>query len=238
MIWVNFKTYQQTFGDKALFLAEVCQKVSKQTNVKIIPVCSALNLREIKQKIGGEVWLQHLDPVFEGKHTGWLSPIAAIAAGADGALVSHSEHELAPGKIAQLLSHLKKDRWLKEWGNKFSDADNLVEKIKKFRIMVCFKTKGQALWVKRLKPRPDFVAYEPSDLIGTKVSVAEAKADVVTRVRQLLPDNDLIIGAGINKAADVKKSIKLGAKGVLVSSDIVCATDPKKELLDLSAGFK
>jgi len=237
MIRVNFKIYKQTFGNKALALAEICQKASEQTGVKIIPICSPLNLKEIKQKVGGEVWLQHVDPVFEGQHTGWLSPLAAIAAGADGVLINHSEHKLAPGKIAQLLSHLKKDRWLSEWKKKFNNIDNLVEKIKRFQLMVCFKTKGQTRWVRRLKPRPDFAAYETADLIAGKISVTEAKADVVARVRQLLPDNDLVIGAGISKAADVKKALKLGAVGVLVSSDIVCATNPEKELLDLASGF-
>lgn len=215
MIWVNFKIYKETFADGALKLAKVCQKVSEATKVKIIPVVSPFDLKEIKEKVGGEVWLQHLDLFTEGKYTGWLSPLQAVKAGADGTLLNHSEHEIPPGKIKQML------------------------KIKGLKFMVCVKTRGQVeKWVKKLKSKPDFIAYEPPELIGGKISVSQAKPEVIERIVKLLPDQKVIVGAGIQNTEDVKISLKLGAKGILVSSAVVNAGNPEKELLELARGFK
>ncbi len=237
MIWVNFKIYKQSFGSGALDLAKICREVSEKTKVKIIPVVSALDLREVKEKIGGEVWLQHLDLFFEGKHTGWVSPLAALCAGADGALLNHSEHEIPPGKIRQILAYLKKDKWQKHWQKELKN-DKLQILNDKFRLMLCFKTKGQIQWLKKLKPKPDFVAYESPELIGGEISVAEAKPEVVRRAVELLPNYQVIVGAGVKDGHDVKKSLELGAKGILVSSDIVKAKEPKKELIELAEAFK
>ena len=247
MIWINFKIYQETFGDRAVKLAKICRGVSKKTGIKIIPVVSALDLRQIKKEVGGEVWIQHLDLFFEGPHTGWISPLAAILAGANGALLNHSEHKISPGKIRQILAYLKKDQWRDHWVEELIQAGiikkteirNWKLEIGNFPLMVCVKTKGQVeRWLKKLRPRPEFVAYEPPELIGGKVSVAEAKPEAVSRIVKLLPDYQIIIGAGVKNADDVKKALKLGAKGVLVSSAVVRAKDPEKKLLELAEGFK
>ena len=217
MIFVNFKIYKETFSDGALKLAKVCRKVSEKTKVKIIPLVSALDLRQIKKEVGGQVWLQHVDLFAEGKHTGWVSPLAAAAAGADGILLNHSEHKIPPGKIRQLLKIIKSE---------------------KLPVMVAVKTKGQAEhWLKKLRPRPDYVAYEAPELIGGEVSVTEAKAETIKRIVSLLPENKIIVGAGIKSAADIKKSLKLGAEGVLVSSAVVRAKNPEKILTDLASAF-
>jgi len=218
MIWVNFKIYKETFGDGAVKLAKICRGVSKKTGVKIIPVVSALDLRQIKKEIGGEVWLQHLDIFFEGKHTGWVSPLAAVRAGADGVLLNHSEHKIPPGKIRQLLK---------------------VIKAKHLQVMIAVKTKGQVEhWLKKLRPRPDFVAYESPELIGGKVSVAEAKPEAVSRIVKLLPDYQVIVGAGVRSADDVKKALKLGTKGILISFGVVKSKNPKEKLMELALAFK
>lgn len=214
MIWINFKIYKQTFGNGALKLAKICKEVSDQTKTPIVPVVSALDLRIIKEKIGGEVWLQNVDLFTEGKHTGYISPLAAVAAGASGILLNHSEHQIPPGKIRQIL------------------------KMKDLKFMICLKTLGQVLWLKRLKPKPDFVAYEPPELIGGELSVSQAKPEVIKRIVKTLSDYQIIVGAGVHDAQDVKKSLTLGAKGALVSSDVVTAKDPKKELLELAKAFE
>lgn len=88
---------------------------------------------------------------------------------------------------------------------------------------------------------PTYVAYEPAELVGsTTVSVAQGKADVIAQASEIsrsfsLP---LVVGAGIHSQDDVRKSIELGAVGVAVATDIVKATDPKKELVDLIGGFE
>ena len=231
MIWVNFKIYKETFGEGALKLAEICQKVSQKTKVKIVPVVSPFDLREIKEKIGGEVWLQHVDPLFEGKKTGWISPFQAIAAGADGTLLNHSERRLPPGQISQTLAYLKKEKWQE-------DGEKTGVSSKGFKTMVCFSTKGQAKsWVGKLSPPPDFFAYEPKELIGGDISVSEAKPEMIKRIGEILKGKELIVGAGVHSKKDVDSALKLGAKGILVSSDIVIAKNPEKELIELAEAF-
>jgi len=233
MLWVNFKTYKESFGKGAVKLAEVCGQVAKKTGIKIIPVVTAADLVRVKKVFSGEVWLQHLDPYFEGKHTGWSSPLQAISLGAAGTLLNHSEHKLPPTQIRQTLAYLKRDKWVKQW-KKEAGVD-----VGSFKVMVCFGSKGQAkAWVSRLDPQADFVAYEPAELIGGKVSVSESKPAMIKNIVELLPGYQLIVGAGVHQGEDVKNALSLGAKGILVSSDVVKAKNPEKELLELALAFK
>jgi len=238
VLLVNFKIYKNTFGDGALKLAEICRRVGEKTKVKIIPVVSALDLRRVKEKVGGEIWLQHLDLFFEGKFTGWVSPIAVILAGADGALINHSEHQIPFGRVRQILAYLKKKEWVEHWVEELKELGDYRSDIENFKLAFCVKTKGQVeRRVKKMTPKPDFVAYEPPELIGGTVSVAEAEPEVIKRIVDLLPDYKIIVGAGVRNGDDVEKSLELGAKGVLVSSDVVLAKDPKKELTELAEAF-
>ncbi len=247
MLWVNFKIYKEAFGDRAIKLAESCRRVSEKAGIKIIPVVSALDLWRVKKEVGGEVWLQNLDLFFEGAHTGWVSPLAAILAGADGALLNHSEHKIPPGKIRQIIAYLKKDKWRNHWLNEFrkvglippKNEQMLNDQMKNFPLMVCVKTKGQIeRWLKKLRPRPEFVAYEPPELIGGEISVSQAQPQVIERIVKLLPRYQVVVGAGIKTADDVRRALTLGAKGVLVSSAVVKAEDPERKLLELVEGVK
>jgi len=238
VLLVNFKIYKNTFADGALKLAETCRRVGEKTKVSVIPVVSALDLRQVKEKVGGEVWLQHLDLFFEGKFTGWVSPIAGILAGADGALINHSEHQISFGKVRQILAYLKKKDWIDRWVEDLKDFGDYRSKIENFKLAFCVKTKGQVeRRVKRMVPKPDFIAYETPELIAGAVSVAEAEPEVIKRIVDLLPGYKIIVGAGIKDRQDVEKSLELGAKGVLVSSDVVLAKDPEKELTELAEAF-
>ena len=236
MLWVNFKLYQEAFAQQGVILAQACRRVSKKTGVKIIPLVSALDLWRVKTEVGGEVWLQHLDLFFEGQYTGWISPLAAILIGAKGALLNHSEHKIPPGKIRQILAYLKKEKWQEKW---LKEIQGLTRKqLEGFQLMICIKTKGQAeRWLKKLRPRPEFVAYEPPELIGGEVSVTQAHPQVIERMVKLLPRYQLIVGAGIKTKEDVRRALALGAKGVLVSSAVIKAKNPEKKLLELAQGF-
>jgi triosephosphate isomerase len=236
MIWVNFKLYKETFNDGVLRLAEVCFAVAEATKVKIIPVVSPLDLWRVKEKFQKEVWLQHADPFFEGARTGWISPLQSMVLGADGTLLNHSEHKISPGKIRQILSYLKKDKWVERWQ---SEVPLVKRRIQNFKTMVCFSTKGQAKrWVKRLKLLSDFVAYEPPELIGGEVSVSQAQPEVIKRIVDLLPEQKIVVGAGIKTDEDVREALRLGARGILVSSSVVKASNPKKKLKELASAFK
>ncbi|MFH1561466.1 MAG: triose-phosphate isomerase [Patescibacteria group bacterium] len=218
MLWINFKIYSETFGEKVFALAEACYSVAKASGIDIIPVVSAIDLRAVKQKFSGPVWVQSADPFLSGAHTGWISPQALVEAGADGILLNHSEHRLPPGIVNKTLSLVNKNKL-------------------KLETMVCFKSQGQARgWIKKTKS--DFVAYEPPELIGGDVSVSQAKPELIKKIAMILPKHKLVVGAGVKNGDDVSKALKLGAVGVLVSSGVVKAKDPKKILTELANAFK
>ena len=216
MIAVNFKIYENTFGDGVLELAKVCKKVMGKTGIKIIPVVSALDARMVKEKLEIEVWIQNTDEFFEGAKSGSISPIQAKEAGIDGCLINHSECRKKPGTIKKML---------KSWP-------------KSFKTVVCLSSMGQAEgWAKNIKP--DFIAYEPKNLIGSKEkSVASEKPEVIKKMVKNFPKVPILVGAGIHSAEDVKVSLNLGAKGILISSYIVKSKNPEDKLLELAKCFK
>jgi len=220
MIFVNFKTYRQGSGAAAVKLVEICQKVQKSSKVKIIPVLQVVDLWHAKNHFPGlEVWVQHVDSQPQGKYTGFVNLGAVVEAGAGGTLLNHSEHQIPPGTVNQVVKRVK--------GLKKAN----------FATMVCCKTLGQAR--RLVKFEPDFLVYEPPELIASKEkSVASEKPKVIKKIALLASPIPLIVGAGINTGQDVKISLKMGAKGVLVSSGVVLAKEPQKALSDLAKAFK
>jgi triosephosphate isomerase (TIM) len=221
MIFVNFKTYPQGTGEEALKLAKICEEVSLKSKIEIIPVVQFVDLFRITQEVKIPVWIQHLDFFSQGQHTGWESLESVIEAGGKGTLLNHAEHQIPPGTVNQVIKRITK-------------LPN--DQIANFKIMVCCHTLGQAEKLAKLKP--DFLAYEPPELIGGDLAVSEAKPFVIERIVKKLPDMKIMVGAGIKTGKDVKRSLELGTKGILVSSAVVLAKDQKAVLEDLASGYK
>ena len=221
MIFVNFKTYKEGTGEKAVELAKICEEMAQESGIEIIPVVQVADLYRIYQQVKIPVWVQHLDWQPQGQSTGRINLEAVVEAGASGTLLNHSEHQIPPGTIRQVIKRAKAE----------------VERGKIFQIMVCCKSLGQA---ERLaKFEPDFLAYEPPELIGSQEkSVASEKPEAIGNLVRMVPDIPVIVGAGIHSQEDVRISLKMGAKGILLATDIVLAKDPKKELEDLAKAFK
>jgi triosephosphate isomerase len=208
MIFVNFKTYKEGTGEKALELAKICEEIAQKSGKVIIPVVQAADLFRISQQIKIPVWVQHLDWQPQGQHTGWTNLEAVAEAGASGTLLNHSEDHIPPGTV----SH------------------------QKFQILICCKSTGQAERLAKFKP--DFLAYEPPELIGSREkSVASERPEAIGNLVKMIPNIPIIVGAGIHSQEDVRVSLRMGAKGILVATDVVLAKDPTKELEDLAKGF-
>ncbi|HOR01796.1 MAG TPA: triose-phosphate isomerase [Candidatus Woesebacteria bacterium] len=215
MILVNFKIYEETWGDKAVELAKICKKVSNKTQVKIVPVVSALDAGEIMMKTNSEVWLQDVDEIFEGAATGSISPIKAKSLGVGGTLLNHSERRKKPGTIKKMLSIWPKG----------------------FKVAVCLNSLGQAEgWARNIKA--DYIAYEPKYLIGNKdKSVATERPEIIKKMVKNFPKIPILVGAGIHSPKDVKISLKLGAAGILISSYIVKSDRAEERLMELAKCF-
>jgi triosephosphate isomerase (TIM) len=215
MIAVNFKVYENTFNNGSLELAKICRKVEEKTKVKIIPIVTAIDARIIKEKVGGEIWIQNSDEFFEGACSGSISPLQAKAAGINGTLLNHSECRKHPGTIKKMLAAWPSD----------------------FKVTLCLNSLGQVeKWAKGLKV--DYVAYEPKNLIGSKdKSVASEKPDVMKKMVNYFGKIPVLAGAGIHSTEDVMVSLKLGVKGILISSYIVKNANPEEKLTELAECF-
>ena len=212
MIFVNFKTYQQGTGEGALGLARICAEVEKESGIQIIPIVQTADIFRLASQ-GLNIWAQHMDGINFGSHTGQILPEALKEAGTKGVLLNHAEKKLS-------LEELKK----------------ILEKRQNFQTLVCAESieEGQQITVFK----PDFLAYEPPELIGGTISVSQVKPEVISEFMAKIKEVPILVGAGIHNQEDVKKALELGAKGVLVSSDIVLSENPKQELLSLAGGFK
>lgn len=219
MLFINFKTYKESSGERALDLLADIEAASREAGIKVIAAVSAADIREATMTSPLEIWAQHVDPVEYGPHTGAVLPEAVLADGAMGTFLNHSENKYEDFEaLKKVVLHCKK---LNLKTLVFAGDINELKKV--------------------LELKPDYVSYEPPELVGSKTtSVAEAKPEVIALAVQLAHKarTPLIVGAGIKSQEDVKVSISLGADGVAVASDIVKARDPRRETLELLEGFK
>lgn len=218
MIFVNFKTYEQGTGAYAIRLAKILEEVSHNAQIKIIPVVQASDVREVAQSSTLEIWVQHIDPVDFGAHTGAVIAEAVFEDGALGTFLNHSEHKFKEFEELEKANKIAKEAGLKTLI--FAKDTDELERI--------------------IKLSPTLVAYEPQELVGSKTtSVAKARSKVITQAVEIAKASGLplVVGAGIKSREDVQKSIELGAVGIAVASDVVLAKDPKKEIEDLVSGF-
>jgi len=215
-VFINFKTYPQGTGREAIELAKILRQAQdKFASVKIIPVVQTVDVFRIRQAVDIPVWVQHVDWQPQGQYTGWVNLEAVSEAGAEGTLLNHSEHPIPQGTIKQILSKIQNSKF----------------KTQNFEVMVCCKTLGQMERLVKLKP--DFVGYEISELIGGEVSITDSNPKAIKHAVELCGKIPLIVGAGVHQAEDLKKAMDLGAKGVLVSSAVVLAENPRQKLEDL-----
>jgi triosephosphate isomerase len=89
---------------------------------------------------------------------------------------------------------------------------------------------------------PDVIAIEPSELIGSGISVSKAQPEVVSGsvkgVKSVNSNVIVLCGAGITNGEDASAALDLGARGILVASGVVKSEDPYKSLLDLARSMQ
>lgn len=219
---VNFKTYRQGTGQEALELAQgmddyAQSRVEEKVQLGIAP--QLVDLKQIANECSRlKVWSQNLDPINYGSHTGSVLP-EAVQNWVTGSLINHSEKRLP-----------------------FEQIKAAVERCREVSIksLVCVQKPEEARKVAKLKP--NLIAYEPPELIGGDISVAEAKPSLVREavdsVRAVDGGNNIevLTGAGIKNGKDVTKALELGTQGILVASGVVKSEKPIKSLKNLIQG--
>lgn len=214
LIVINFKAYEQAAGKNALKLAKIAEDVANEYETDIWVAVQAADIYRISSECGIPVFAQHADNVSFGAHTGAQLLESAKEAGAKGALLNHSEKTL-----------------------ELKDIESLVKKASELglKTIVCAGTAEQAKAAACFNP--DYVAFEPPELIGGNVSVSSAAPDIiklaVKKIKSVSSKTDLLAGAGVKSKIDVEKALELGAVGVLLASHVTTAKFQKDAIVEL-----
>ncbi len=207
VVIVNFKTYTEATGKRALELAKKAEKAFRETGVHFGVAPQLADLSVVARAVEIPVFAQHVDPIEPGSYTGHVLAESVREAGAMGTLINHSERQL-----------------------KLSDIDQVIRIIHENNMLsvVCANNPSISGAIAALNP--DIIAVEPPELIGTGIPVSKARPEVVTDtirlVREINEEVTILCGAGISHGEDVATALKLGTQGVLVASAIAKAKDP------------
>ncbi len=216
IILINFKTYLESTGKRALKIAQAVKEVRDDSGVEIIVAPQFVDICTIA-RMGIPIFAQHVDAITPGSHTGRVLAESIKEAGAVGTLINHSERRL-----------------------KLADIDAAIKIAKKVGLKTVVCTNNFATTSAVVPLKPDFIAIEPPELIGTGIPVSKANPEVVAgavrKVQQMDSGINVLCGAGISRGEDVAAALRLGAEGVLIASGVVKARHPKKVLKELVRG--
>jgi triosephosphate isomerase len=216
---INFKTYLEATGKRAVDLARRIETVAHDNGVGIGVAPQFCDIAQVATQVQIPVFAQHIDPIIPGSNTGRVLAESVKAAGGSGTLINHSERTLKLVDIEKCVEHAR------EAG---------------LSTVVCAGTStlaaAVALWA------PDMVAIEPPELIGSGRAVSKERPQVVSdsvrKIRAVNPGVTILCGAGITTGEDVYAALKLGAQGVLVASGVVKALKPEDVLTDFCKGVR
>ena len=214
IVILNFKTYLESTGEKALKLAKFSEEVAYETGVNIVVVPQHTDLLRVSNEVEIPVFAQHVDAVGAGGHTGSVLLESVKLAGASGTLLNHSEYRM-----------------------KLADIQKTVKKTANHKMVSVICTNNIETSVASATLKPDFVAIEPPELIGSGIPVSKAEPEVVEgtvdAIHKINTKISVLCGAGISTADDMQAALDLGSDGVLLASGIILADDPKKALFNL-----
>lgn len=214
LIVLNFKTYAESMGEKAVRMAKYCEEVSGDCGIEIIACPQIPDIYRVAGSVKIPVFAQHIDAVGAGSYTGHVTAECVRSAGATGTLINHSERRLL-----------------------LADIDAAVQSAKKAGLTAIVCTNNIAVTSAAAALAPDFVAIEPPELIGSGNPVSKANPEIVSgavkTVKAINSNVKVLCGAGISTGDDVAAALELGAVGVLLASGVIKAKDPKAALFDL-----
>jgi triosephosphate isomerase (TIM) len=217
MIVLNLKAYPSVVENPMPFV-ETAKDVASECGIRISVAVPQVHLRQAAREYR-HVFAQHVDSNAPGAFTGSVPAEAIAACKASGSLLNHSEKKVPFEKISSALERM--------------NALGL-------ETVICAESQEEVLKIGRLSCK--YIAIEPPELIGSGISVSTAKPEAIKNavdtIATISVDMGVLCGAGISTGADVKKSVELGAKGVLLASAYVNAKNREAFLKDLCSGFR
>jgi triosephosphate isomerase len=215
---INLKNYPEVLGDAALRLASSAERVSSKIEVDIFVAPPIPSLASVAKGVKIPVLSQKVDDSAEGKSTGAVIPEALKAWGCAGSIINHAEARLPLETIGRL-----------------------VPRMKRLQLSSCVCAEDTAELERVAKFSPEHIAVEPPELIGTGVSVSTARPELVSgsveAAKRAGYRGMVLCGAGIVDAADARRAIELGTRGILVASSVVKSSDWDAKILELASAL-
>ena len=192
------------YGNDVIELAKAADAASEKYNVDVIfttPVVEIARVKAATKRI--HVFAPHMDPLRPGRGLADTLPESLVAAGAEGVMLNHCEKPLTLSVLKETIAR--------------ADEVGLAT-------IICADSMAEASMIAMLKP--NIIVAEPSELIGTGVSVGPEYVEAATRaVKDVNPDILVLTAAGIANGQDVYNTIKAGADATGSSSGVAKAKD-------------
>ena len=191
-------------GDEVLELAKAADLASEKYGVDIIFTTPVVDIRRVSEATHNiHVFAPHMDPLYPGRGLADILPESLVAAGAEGVMLNHCEKPLAFETLSETIRR--------------ADEVGLTT-------IVCADSLADASKIASLNP--DIIVAEPSELIGTGVSVGHEYVEAATKsVKDVNPDILVLTAAGIANGEDVYNTIISGADATGSSSGVAKAAD-------------
>lgn len=192
------------YGDDILELAKAADKASEKYGVDIIFTTPIVDIRRVKENTKRiHVFAPHMDAIVPGRGLADILPESLVAAGAEGVMLNHCEKPLS-----------------------FEVLEKTIVRAKEVGLttIVCADSLAEASKIATLTP--DIIVAEPSELIGTGVSVGKEYVEAATKsVKDVNPNILVLTAAGIANGQDVYNTIIAGADATGSSSGVAKAAD-------------
>ncbi len=192
------------YGQDVIDLAIAADAASEKYDVDIIfttPVVEIARVKAATKRI--HVFAPHMDPIYPGRGLADILPESLVAAGAEGVMLNHVEKPVTFEVLGQTIKRAE------EVG---------------LTTIVCADSMADASKIATLNP--DIIVAEPSELIGTGVSVGPEYVKAATDAVKNVNENILVLtAAGIANGEDVYNTIIAGADATGSSSGVAKAAD-------------
>ncbi|MBE6958759.1 MAG: triose-phosphate isomerase [Ruminococcaceae bacterium] len=192
------------YGQDVIDLAIAADKASEKYGVDIIFTTPIVEIARVKAATKNiHVFAPHMDPIVPGRGLADILPESLVAAGAEGVMLNHVEKPLD-----------------------FETLQKTIVRAEEVGLctIVCADSMADASKIATLNP--DIIVAEPSELIGTGVSVGPEYVEAATKcVKDVNPDILVLTAAGIANGQDVYNTIIAGADATGSSSGIAKAPD-------------
>ncbi len=220
MLILNLKTYSESNADTLFkMLDEVSRFVTdypmfNRDSNKLFIAPPLIYLSEVINKYPNIHFVsQNVSSKLEGQSTGAIVVENLLSLGVKYSLYNHSECK-SELDIEEIINIQSRGLKLMVFTESVSEAQELI------------------------KTNPEYLIYEPQDLIGSGISVTTRPEAVTQFINTFKNTNTkLLIGAGVTTVEDVVNSLRLGATGVALASSFVKANNHYDKLIELTKPF-